>query len=380
MGKKDPNKTEKNGSVLLIYGADEFLVAGRAKEIVNKFVPPDQQTFGLTIVDGSAKSVAEAVTSISRCLEAVRTVGFLSRKVVWLRGAAFLGNDALSKTIGAQEAVDLMTSAVRAGFPANNLLVVTAVSVNARSAFLKACTEAGDVIALEAQKAPWLRDKEAVPYAQAAFRKHGMKPANDVVRAFLSKVGTNTRQIEQEIAKLDVYLGERRDTRKEDIEAITSVSRENFAWDLQDAVGDRNAGKSLDILHRLLFQNEEPIGLVTFLDSRFRQLLIFREAIDEGWISVPAAHGDYTPPITRNMQSEVAAIFDRALSGERGRMKAYVESKLASQAAKFTRAELETRRQMIFDARNAMVQSSAPSQILIRQLIIKLCMKPGGRN
>ncbi len=377
MGKQASLKTEKATSVLLIHGADEFLATARAKEIVNQLVPPDQQTFGLTIVDGAARIVAEAASAVSKSLEAVRTVGFLGRKVVWLKDANFLGNDALSKSKGAQEAVELMTSAITAGFPANNVLVITTTSIGAKSEFMTTCRKNGEVIAQEGQKAPWLRDKDAALYAQSVFRKHGLKASDKAIEDFVKKIGTNTRQIEQEIAKLDIYLDKRRDVRMEDLDAVISVSKDNFMWDLQDAVGNRDTRTSLNVLRRLLFQNEDPIGLVTCIESRFRHLLVFREALDEGWISVSTRRRDYTPPITRHMPPDSGALFDQALSNERKKMTPFTESKLADQARRFTRRELDDRRQMILEARSAMVSSSAPSQLLIRLLIIKLCMKFG---
>ena len=62
--------------------------------------------------------------------------------------------------------------------------------------------------------------------ASDAFRKAGLNIGPDALGEFLEKTGTDTRQIVQEVEKLSVYLGDRKNVQVADVHAIVSPSRE----------------------------------------------------------------------------------------------------------------------------------------------------------
>lgn len=364
----------KRAPVFLIHGENEFLVSAKARDIVNELVPRDQQTLGLRIIEGKANNVAEALSILNQCLEAVRTFGFLRGMVVWLRGATFFGQDPIAKSTGVQESVNTLASTITTGMPQGHTLIVTASAVDEKSIFAKTCRNSGNVICFDVPK-PSQRDKDAIPYANAAFLKHGLRATKDIIAAFVEKVGTDTRQLEQEINKLSVYLGTRKDVGADDLEAIVSISRETFAWNLQDAVGTRDVARSLKILSRLLFQNEDPIGLVMCLENRFRHLLIFREALDNRWIRINAGRNNYSALVKGAIPESMERLLSQALTSDKGKMTPYVQGKLATDANAFTYEELVNCRQLILETRRALVSSTAPGSILLQLLIIKLCRR-----
>ncbi|MBI2438924.1 MAG: hypothetical protein HYV36_08965, partial [Lentisphaerae bacterium] len=67
----------KSAQVSLLVGEDQFSAQAAARERIDRFIPPAEQTLGLEVVDAQADKIDQALTALRRCLEAIRTVGFL---------------------------------------------------------------------------------------------------------------------------------------------------------------------------------------------------------------------------------------------------------------------------------------------------------------
>lgn len=361
--------------VCLIIGEDEFSATTAAREKIDRFIPPADQTLGLEIIDGQADSMDQALACLRRCLEAIRTIGFLGgRKVIWLRGVDFLSDPHIGRSKEVQETLQILADTMAGGIPEGHLLIITALKVDARTSFYKTCVAQGELIEFDLAEKPWQRDRGAITFTMHAFKDAGLQAGNETIESFVQKVGTDTRQIMQETAKLATYLGGRREVQAADIETITSTSRDLFAWDLADAVGMRDLPRSLTVLRQLLFQREEPIGLISGLEGRFRHLLIFREALDNRWITAhPMGHANFKL-VFADLPEALAEQLKQALASEKGTpLHPFVTGKLAGQATLFTRPEIDQRRDWILASRRQLVSSAVPGSLIIEYLVLKLC-------
>lgn len=361
--------------VCLIVGEDEFSATAAAREKINRFVPPDDQILGLEIIDGQADVIDQALICLRRCWEAIRTIGFLGgRKAVWLRGVNFLGNPIIGRNKAVQEMLQTLAETMSAGIPDGHLLVITAIKVDARTSFYKACITHGELIEFNLAEKPWQRDREAMTFAWNAFKKAGLQVGRELMEDFVQKVGTDTRQIMQETAKLATYLGENHEVQAADIAAITSGARDIFTWDLEDAVGRRDLRQSLQALRQLLFQRIEPIRMIAGLEGRFRLLQILREALDNRWIMTQPLGRDNFKLIMADLPAPLAEQFKQALASEKGTpLHPFVAGKLAGQATLFSGQEIEQRRDWILTARRRMVSSTVPPSLILEYLVLKLC-------
>ena len=254
------------------------------------------------------------------------------------------------------------------------MLIITALKVDARTSFYKACVGNGEIIEFNLAEKPWQRDSGALTFAMHAFKDAGLQAGNELIESFVLKVGTDTRQIMQEIAKLATYLGDRRAVQAADIETITSISRDLFAWDLEDAVGKRDLRRALTVLRQLLFQREEPLRLITGLEARFRHLLILREALDNRWITAQPMGHDNFRLILADLPEALAEQFKQALASEKGTpLHPFVAGKLAGQATLFSRPEIDQRREWLLAARRQLVSSAVPGALILEYLVLKLC-------
>lgn len=367
--------------VYLIYGEDEFQVSAKARNLIDQMIPPEEQTMGLEIIGGKANKVSEALQILRQCIEAVRTIGFLGgRKVVWLRNVTFFDQGIVGKSKAVQEPVKDLISTITTGMPDAHALVITAPSVDVKSALFKTCRRLGEVIPFEAPK-PWKRDKPAAQYAGKAFRHYGLHATQEVIATFVEKVGTDSRQIEQEISKLSAFLDTRKDVRLDDLDRVVCAARDMFTWDLEDAVGEGDLERSITFVRQLLFQKNDPIRLIMCIEKRFRFLSVFREALDNQWLRLSTADKWGGGLSKEGMPANMDQLLSQALSSEKRKMHPFVMEKLARHAAGFSRRQLIDCRQLILQTRRKMVSSNVPSPLLLEMLVIKLCnMKQSGRS
>lgn len=356
---------EKNNlaQVYLFSGEDEYLLVQDAKSLVNKLLPPEEQILGLEIIEAQARSAAEAGTSIVRCIEALRTPGFMgARKVVWLRNANFLDRSIIARANEVTEILASLTELIKTslpsashGLPKGNIFVVTARAVDKAAAFFKACHAKGETYQQEELR-PWEKDKAAAAFTRSILQKNKLQASPDAVAAIVDLVGTDSRQLSQEMSKLAAYIHPGQQVNEDDVLTIVSAARESSSFNLADAVGFRDLPKAIAILRQLLFQKESEIGLVMGLESRFRYLLILKEMAAE------------------KMTGEERSALESLLVNDKGRMPhEYFLKKLAEQARLFSPKELDSARAAILETRLKLVSSSGLEKILLEKLLAKLC-------
>lgn len=363
-----PRQPGTPSQVWLMVGADDFQLDTLARRQIDELLPPAEQAFGLETFDAAADTVAAAAAILRRIIAALRTpTMFAARRLIWVRNASFLDDSIISRGKDIVPLARELAELVDGGLPPEQFLIVTAGSVPSKSPLADACARHGALVKEEAAK-PWQRQAQSVAYAARALKQAGLQADAAVVEKLVTRVGPDTRQMHQEIAKLAIYLGDRKQVRPEDITEIVSASRDYFVWDLEDAVANGDLRQALEILRRLLFQREDPIRLVNTLESRFRYLLILQEAVREGWLRPGAGKAFGSPALP----PELAAVF----AGDRRMANPYLRNILVQQAAKFNAAALLRARGQIMAARLKLVSSSAPPEMILEQLILRLCRRP----
>lgn len=342
----------KSAQVYLFVGGDEFLLVQDAKRLVNSLVPPEEQTLGLEVIEGRARNTDEAGASLVRCIETLRTPGFMgSRKVVWLRGANYLDRGIIARSNEVKELLASLIGLIAAGLPKGNSLVVTSNEIDKGSGLLKALRESGAIYQQEDLK-PAQREKAAFSLTRELLRKNNLQAAPEIVTTIVELVGTDSRQLFQEVSKLAVFVHPRQKVDEKDVRAVITAARESNAMHLADAVGARNLPAAVALLRQLLFQKENAIGIVSALEARFRYLLLLQAEAEEGEQMTPL------------------------LASEKGRpLHPYFASRLRDQAKLFSGRELAACRQVLLETRLQLVSTSGLDEILLERLLVKLCRR-----
>ncbi|MFH0953941.1 MAG: DNA polymerase III subunit delta [Verrucomicrobiota bacterium] len=351
-------------SLHLIYGEDEYPVSTHARELVDRLCPPAEQAFGLEIVEARANSATEAIAAIRRCLDALQTIGFLGgRKVVWLRDANFFSGASEDVRNVVQDLVEM----IKGGFPPGQVLVVSASKVDGRFAFLKACQAAGEVREFSLPEKSKQVEQQAAAWAETAFRDAGLRASDAALEEFLERTGPDSRQIAQEVEKLRTYLGDRKEVGPEDVEAIVSRSRETEVWDFADAVGERDLPDALRVLRLLLFQGENALGLLISLENRFRELILYRQYLDRGWLHVT---GDARWRKAEWKSAPEADAFLSSLPRDPRQLHPYRLLKLMEQAGKYSVQELLRCQALVVEAHETFVSGSPQTKDLLPEFLV----------
>lgn len=267
-------------SAYLVVG-DEYQVSAKARELVASLVPPEDQALGLETVDGRVDNAEQAVLAIRRCIEGVTTIGmFGGRKVIWFRDVNFLSSTA--EIVKAR--LGDLAERVKKGFPEGNLLILSATEADKRFSVYKAFKDKGQIHEFAVPEKDYEIEKFARAKLDGILQAAGVTMTPGAREAFLDKVGGDMRQIANEVEKLAVYAGKKTVIEGADVEAVTCSTRQSLAWDLTDAFGHRDLKKALSVLRRLIGQGESAIGLIIQLEGRIRDLILYRQALDERWL------------------------------------------------------------------------------------------------
>jgi len=364
--------------VYLILGDDEYRVSAKAKAVVNDVLPAEDQALGVEVVDGNMDTVESALGAVGQCLAALATVSlFGSRKLTWFRDVGFLSDNRIGGAKDVKARVNELAAVIKGGLPPDQVLVVTSPKVDRRYAFFKACKEAGQVHEFEVPEKAYLAERQGREQLREALKAAGLRMSSPVADAWLAKVGTDTRQIVSEVEKLSVYLGRRRDVQMDDVKRITSSCRNAVAWDLADAVGCRDLARSLAVARQLLFQKVSPIALVMAIQGRVRELLVYREALDQDWLIPRRTSRGATTVQWGEVPVNAAATFSEYFGRDPRSVHPYRVGLLAEQAKRFSIAELKECRRKAVKGHERLVTTSLPPLMVLEVLLVSMLTGAG---
>ncbi len=367
-------KSKSAAEAILVCGSDEFKVSECARALVNELCPPADQTLGLEIVDGAGTS-DDPSAGLKKVLAGLQTVGFFSQaKTVWLRDALFLGDAKLMKNPALTQALDELMAECRKGLLPGQKLVISSSAVDKRFSFFKAWQEFGETRVFDLPTKPKEMAESTRDFIESLFEKEGLRGERGVADLLMQKCADH-RSIAMEVEKLSLYVMGRKQVTAADVTAVVSSSRETAGWDLADAFGRRNLAGALRVLQQLVFQKENAIGMIMGIESRIRDMIVFRESLDRQWARL-SGEGQWQQ-IFWNDPPEAQEIFS-AFEKDPRKVNPWRGGILAQQAAKFSMGELRRCHRLAVEAHEQMVSSSVPPEAFVELFLIKALS--GGRN
>lgn len=368
--KETKSKKEKAGAEgpFLVCGTDEFEVSRSAKALADSLCPPENRAFGLEIIDGACDTIDEALGAVRKCLEALRTVGFFGAdKVVWFKDVAFLYENRTGRNAEVKEAIGQLAQEIKDGLLPGLKFLVSASTVDKRTAFYKAIQKAGEVRFFDMPEKSYKWDEHAREAVVNFLGEAGLKARHDVVAMLVDRAGPETRQLHQEIEKLSIYLGDRKEVAMDDVLDIVSPARERGYGELTDAFGKRDLAGALRVARQLMDQKENAVGLIIGLENRVRDLLVYRMALDQRWLRVT---GSPDWPKAEWSSSPEAESFFSAMPNDPRRGNPYWGGMMARQANSFSTLELQRIQRTLVEEHGRMTEGQAPAEALLEWAII----------
>lgn len=358
----------------LICGDDDFAVKQRARQLFQQWSAElggmDHET-----IEASVGNSGDALTVIGKLREALQTLPFFGGgKVIWLRDCNFLGEERTASSAAVTETLASLAEELKAFAWQNVRLLISAGKVDKRKVFFKTLDKLGDVEIFSAwsvEDRDWAERADAA--ARSAVRQRGKEISEDALGEIISRVGPNARQLETEVEKLCLFVGERAKIGLPDVAAICSRNKTARAFALGDALGDRDLPRLLKRLDEELWEtkfdkDKSEIGLLYGLISKVRAMLFLKEMLREGWIKEARDYNSFKAQLEGVPADKLPA--DRKLNPLA--LNPYVLYKALPQARKYSSGELVRAMEVLLRCNQRLVSSGLDEALVLQQALVQI--------
>src|SRR5207245_1793770 len=291
-----------SANIHAVVGSDEAEVKRVAAELAGNLTPPGTGEFGLDVIDGVAENAEQAAAQIRSTIEALQTLPFFgSTKVVWLKNANFLGDTQIGRAASVQSALEELSDLIENGLGSDAIFLISATEVDKRRSFYKSLAKRAEMQIferLDSSRTGW--EEEATESVRSRAKKRKLQFDDDALDLFVLLTGGDTRQIENELEKIDTFLGKDRLARVELVRELVPLSRAGVVFELSNALARRDLNLALTLVRRLLEQGENAVGiLLVAIVPTVRNLLLAKDLMEQHRLRPPHSPFQFISVINR---------------------------------------------------------------------------------
>jgi DNA polymerase III subunit delta len=360
-----------NANTHAVLGSDEAEVKRVAAELASNLTPAGAGDFGLEIIDGAADNADQAQARVRSTIEALQTLPFFGNtKVVWLKNVNFLGDDQKARSAAVQSALEELSELVDSGFGPGITLLISATDLDKRRSFYKTLLKRAEVQVferLDSSRGGW--EEAALEMVQQRSKKRKLQFDDGALDLFVLLTGGDTRQIDNELEKIDTFLGKDRGVTVDLVRELVPLSRAGVIFELGNALAARDLQLSLTLVRRLLDQGESAIGiLLVAIVPTIRNLLLAKDLMDRYRLSRPHSPFQFISAINR-LPAEATDHLPRKKDGS---INAYALGIAAQQAGRFATTQLIEAMRACLYANIQLVTTQLDHELILTEVVVKL--------
>ena len=360
-----------SAKIYAVLGSDEAEVKRVAAELASNLTPAGAGDFGLEVIDGAADNVDQAGARIRSAIEALQTLPFFgSTKVVWLKNVNFLGDDQKARSAAVQSALEELSELVDGGFGSGVTLLISATDLDKHRSFYKTLLKRAEVQVfdrLDSSRGGW--EEEALEMVQQRAKKRKLQFDDEALDLFVLLTGGDTRQIDNELEKIETFLGKDRGVNIELVRELVPLSRAGVIFELGNALAARDLELSLKLVRRLLDQGESAIGiLLVAVVPTVRNLLLAKDLMERYRLPRPHSPFQFISGINR-LPTEATDHLPRKKDGS---INAYALGIAAQQAGRFETTQLIWAMQACLAANVQLVTTQLDHELVLTEVVVKL--------
>src|SRR4029453_13409845 len=210
---------------------------------------------------------------------------------------------------------------------------------------------------------------------QQRAKKKKLKFDDDALDLFVLLTGGDTRQIENELEKIDIFLGTGGTPQAgprvagDLVRELGPLSRAGVIFELSNALAVRDLELALTLVRRLLDQGENAIGilLVAILPT-VRNLLLAKDLMECHRLARPRSPFQFISAINR-LPAEATDHLPRKKDGS---INAYPLGIAAQQAHQFETKQLVRAVQACLEANLQLVTTQLDHELVLTEAVVKL--------
>jgi DNA polymerase III subunit delta len=360
--------------VALVCGEDDFAAKQRARQVYQQWCDVlggmDHE-----IIEATVANSGEALKALGKLREALQTLPFFGGgKAIWLRDCNFLGDERAAQTSGVTEALAGLAQELK-GFDWRSVrLLVSAGKVDKRKTFYKTLEKIGHIESFDGWSVndrDWAQQAEL--WARKAIQSRQKQISEDALAELIARVGPHPRQLDSEIEKVSLFIGDRKEIIKADVDTICVRNKMSRAFALGDALGDRNLPALLRCLDQELWEmqfvkDKSEIGLLYGLISKVRALLMLKEMIREGWLKATDNYNIFKAQLERVPISKLPT--DKRYNPLA--LNPYVLFKALPQVRNYSEQELVNAMDLLLRANQRLVSSALDERLVLQQTLVQI--------
>jgi DNA polymerase-3 subunit delta len=156
-------------------------------------------------------------------------------------------------------------------------LVLIASEADLRLKIYKTLKEHADVVEF-----PQFKEYQIPNWIEERIIQRGKRITPEAVQIFHAQTDRSLRELQNEIDKLFIYIGDKPVIDADDVSNIVGISKEFNNFGLQKAVGEKNLEKALSIMDQMMERGEVPAPTIATLTGFFQKLWMVQEMMQKG--------------------------------------------------------------------------------------------------
>lgn len=370
-----PAAKSKTSNILFLTGSDESAVKKAASALVEKLAP-GADAFGLEVIDGAVDTVDASVNALNEAVQSLLTLPFLGgSKLVWLKSASCLADSVAGRSDAVLEAVEKLCSVLKEGLPGGVTFVLSAPQADKRRTAYKTFSKLAETVVHDMPDLGFRAgEEEIIEWTTSRVHERDLQLAADAVVALTARVGLDTRQLDNELEKLETAFGKSRPISAADVRMLVPQTREGGIFDLSEAIARRNLLLALETLDQQFRQGEKGVGLLlAAIVPTVRNLLLVKELLVRHKLSAPAQPHFFAGTLKRLPESALAHLPRK----KDGTLNAYPLGIAAMNASHYSLPELEAGFASCAAANQQLLSGSPTDHIILTRLLIGLMARTG---
>lgn len=261
------------GCVYLFYGEERLLITQAIQSIKGQLLDPGVADFNFEVISGEklgSKQLVELANSLPFMAE---------RRIVVVESPLMLQTNAKAGEEGATKQEDeAFLAYLDDPNPQSCLILRGGDKVDKRKKIFKKLQEKAVVVEFEPLKG------QVLERWISGYLSEAGKAIDGASLSYLSAMGHYTLEIlEQELDKLIVYCGDRKQINLEMVRDIITKTIDANVFDLIDSIGNKRAKEAIAFLQELMYLGEAPLKIIALLVGHFRRIILLKDLKSQGY-------------------------------------------------------------------------------------------------